>query len=125
MTISGAGILALGLIVEHTDWRQAVSASSVGALLYLAVAGSGIAFYCMFWVLQRTSAGIVGMASLTFPVIAIAAGVLFGGEHFGTRDVAGTGLVLLGMAIALAPIPARVPYRGLAKPAAGAPDGNF
>jgi drug/metabolite transporter (DMT)-like permease len=48
-------------------------------------------------------AGTVGICSLTFPVIAISAGVLFGGEHVGARELAGSALVLCGMAVALVP----------------------
>jgi drug/metabolite transporter (DMT)-like permease len=103
MTIAGAAILAAGVTFEHTDWHQAFSPGSIGALLYLAIAGSGVAFFCMLWLLERLPAGVIGMSSLTFPVIAITAGVLFGGEHFGLREIAGSALVICGMAIALVP----------------------
>lgn len=107
MTIAGAAILTSGVFFEHTDWQQAFSGSSLAALLYLAIAGSGIAFCCMLWLLGRLPAGVIGMSSLTFPVIAITAGVFFGGEHFGGRDLIGSALVLAGMAIALVPLPVR------------------
>lgn len=110
MTIAGIAILLAGMLFEHTDWHHAFTGSSLAALLYLAVAGSGVAFCCMLWLLERLPAGTIGMASLTFPVIAITAGVLFGGEHFGGRDVIGSVLVLCGMAIALVPVPARKSY---------------
>lgn len=104
MTIAGAGILLAGLLFERTDWHQAVSPASLGALLYLAVAGSCVAFCCMLWLLERLPAGVIAMSSLTFPVIALTVGVLFGGEHVGPREFAGSLLVLLGMTIALVPI---------------------
>lgn len=104
MTIAGAAILAAGLVFERTDWGQAVSPASLGALLYLAVAGSGVAFFCMLWLLERLPAGTIGLSSLTFPVVALTAGVLFGGEHVGMREFAGSALVISGMAIALLPL---------------------
>lgn len=104
MTIAGLGILIAGMLFERTDWQHAFTGSSLGALLYLAIAGSGIAFCCMLWLLERLPAGVIGMSSLTFPVIAITAGVLYGGEHFTSRDVLGSALVLCGMAIALVPL---------------------
>lgn len=110
MTIAGAGILIAGVLFERTDWHQALSGSSLAALLYLAIAGSGVAFCCMLWLLERLPAGVIGMSSLTFPVIAITAGVFFGGEHFGGRDVIGSALVLAGMAVALVPLPARASH---------------
>jgi putative membrane protein PagO len=105
MTIAGGGILLTGLLFEHTDWNAAVSASSLAALLYLAIAASGVAFCCMLWLLERLPAATVGMASLTFPVIAVFIGVVFGGEHFDARELLGSLLVLSGMAIALVPFP--------------------
>jgi len=108
MAIAGVGILTAGLLVERTDWHAAMSASSVGALLYLAIAGSGVAFFCMLWLLERLPAGTIGMSSLTFPVIAITVGVFFGGEHFTARDIFGSGLVIVGMAIALVPLHGQV-----------------
>jgi drug/metabolite transporter (DMT)-like permease len=106
MTIAGAAILIAGLLFERTDWTQAFSPSSLGALLYLAIAGSGIAFFCMLWLLERLPAGTIGLSSLTFPVIALTVGALFGGEHIGQRELAGSMLVMCGMAIALLPLPA-------------------
>lgn len=111
MTLAGTAILAAGLLTEHTDWHQAFSAPSLSALLYLAVAGSCIAFFCMLWLLERLPAGTIGMSSLTFPVIAITVGVLFGGEHFGAREFAGSALVVCGMAVALVPLPAAASRR--------------
>jgi O-acetylserine/cysteine efflux transporter len=103
MTIAGGALFAAGLAFEHTNWSQAASPSALGALLYLAIAGSGIAFFCMLWLLQRLPAGTIGLSSLTFPAIALTAGVLFGGEHIGLRDLMGCALVMCGMAIALVP----------------------
>ncbi len=61
----------------------------------------------MLWLLERLPAGVIGMSSLTFPVIAITAGVFFAGERFGVREFAGSSLVVLGMAIALVRLPGR------------------
>lgn len=106
MTIAGLAILGAGLLFERTDWHQAASVSSIAALLYLTVAGSCIAFCCMLWLLERLPAGVIGMSSLTFPVIALTAGALFAGEHMGAREFAGSALVLFGMAVALLPVSA-------------------
>lgn len=106
MSIAGAALLCAGLFLERTDWHHAFTGASLGALLYLAIFGSGIAFFCMLWLLERLPAGTIGMSSLTFPVIALTAGSLFGGEHIGVRELAGSALVMCGMAIALVPVPA-------------------
>lgn len=107
MSIAGAALLCAGLLFERSDWAHAFTGASLGALLYLAIAGSGIAFFCMLWLLERLPAGTIGMSSLTFPVIALTAGALLGGEHIGTRELLGSALVMCGMAIALVPLPQR------------------
>jgi drug/metabolite transporter (DMT)-like permease len=101
MLIAGAVVLAIGLGTEHTDWARAVSEPSLAALLYLALFGSGIAFFLMMWVLQRIPVWIVGMSSLIFPVIALTVGALFGGEHLTMRELAGAALVVVGIWLAL------------------------
>ena len=101
MLIAGIAVGALGISVEHTDWAHAWVPSSIAALLYLAIFGSGIAFLMMMWVLQRLPAWVVGMSSLVFPVIAIVVGVVFGGEHFTVRELLGAALVITGIWIAI------------------------
>jgi drug/metabolite transporter (DMT)-like permease len=104
MLIGGASVLVIGIATEHTDWHAAFSVTSIAALLYLAVAGSGIAFCLMLWLLARLSAGVVGMSSLLFPAIAVVVGMLFGGEQFSRQEFAGCALVVAGMATALVPL---------------------
>jgi putative membrane protein PagO len=111
MSIAGIALLGAGVLFERTDWTHAFTGASLGALLYLSVAGSGVAFFCMLWLLERLPAGTIGMSSLTFPVIALTAGVLFGGEHVGVREIAGSLLVISGMAIALVPLPSQANRR--------------
>lgn len=101
MLIAGIVVSAIGLGAEHPDVHRVFSLPSWGALLYLALAGSGIAFFLNLWLLQRIAAWIVGMSSLIIPVIAVAVGVAFGGEHFGPRELLGAALVVAGVWIAL------------------------
>lgn len=106
MTIAGASVFAIGLFAERTDWHHALAGSSLAALLYLAIFGSGIGFFLLMWLLQRLPAGTVGIASLVFPVIAIIAGALFAGERVTVRELLGSGLVVFGLWIALAKVKA-------------------
>jgi probable blue pigment (indigoidine) exporter len=101
MLIAGVVVAAIGFAAEHPDVHRAFSLPSWGALLYLALAGSGIAFFINLWLLQRIAAWIVGLSSLIIPVIAVAVGVLFGGEAFGPRELLGAALVIAGVWIAL------------------------
>jgi drug/metabolite transporter (DMT)-like permease len=53
------------------------------------------------WLLKHIAAWVVGLSSLIIPVIAVAVGVVFGGEHFGSREIVGAALVLFGVWISL------------------------
>ncbi len=105
MLLAGAANLLAGIATEHPDWHAAFAPAPTLATVYLAVFGSAIAFYLNHWLLQRVSAGIVGLAALIVPVIAVIVGVAVGHEAFGPRDIAGAALVVLGIGIALAPLP--------------------
>jgi drug/metabolite transporter (DMT)-like permease len=101
MLLAGAVMTASGLLFERPDWHAALAPPSVLAVLYLAVMGSGIAFYLNHWLLQRLESWVVGLSALVIPVIAVAVGVVFGGETFGGREVFGAVLVASGVALAL------------------------
>lgn len=101
MAIAGVVLTIVGLFFERTDWHAAFAPSSLGALAYLAIFGSGVAFFLMMWLLQRVPAWSIGIASTIFPMIALVVGTLFGGEHFGWRELTGVILVLAGVGLAL------------------------
>jgi drug/metabolite transporter (DMT)-like permease len=103
MLIAGFAVLAFGLAFERTQWDTVLNLQSLGALLYLAIFGSCIAFFLMLWLLQRIPAYAVGISSLITPVIALAVGAAFGGEHAGPRELIGSALVISGLALALVP----------------------
>lgn len=101
MLFAGIGVGILGLLTEHTSWALVATPRSLAALAYLAVLGSGIAFFLNLWVLQRIAAWIVGLSALIIPVIAVIVGIVLGGESFTWRELAGSGLVIAGIWIAL------------------------
>lgn len=101
MLLAGIAVAAIGIGAEHPDFAKAFSLPSWGALLYLALLGSGVAFFLNLWLLKHIAAWVVGLSSLIIPVLAVAVGVVFGGEQFGPREIAGAALVLLGVWIAL------------------------
>jgi drug/metabolite transporter (DMT)-like permease len=103
MLLAGAGLCAWGAFFEHPQWSAALAPAPLAALLYLAIAGSAIAFYLNHWLLQRISSGAVGLSALLIPVIAVAVGAAFGGERFTLRELAGAVLVIAGMWLSLRP----------------------
>ena len=101
MLIAGVTMTSLGALFEHPDWARGTQPGSIGAVLYLAVLGSGIAFSLNHWLLQRLPTWVVGMSSLIVPVIAVTAGALLGGEAFGVKELFGAALVIIGVWLAL------------------------
>ena len=101
MLLSGVVVTIGGLIFERTDWLGVFTPSSLGALLYLAVIGSCVAFFLFLWLLQHLPAYVTGLAAIIYPMVALAVGALFGGEHFGTRELIGSALVIAGLALSL------------------------
>jgi drug/metabolite transporter (DMT)-like permease len=101
MLISGVCIFILGIATEHVSWTLAAAPQSIVTLLYLAILGSSIPFFLNLWLLQRIPVWIVGLSSLVIPVIAVAVGIVLGGEVFTWRELLGSFLVLAGMWVAL------------------------
>ena len=102
MLISGGVLAIAGLFLEPTNLGAAFSTRYLGALLYLAILGSGVSFFLMLWLLQRIPVWTIGISTLIFPVIAVAVGIIFG-EHMDSRELLGSAIVVAGLAVALSP----------------------
>jgi drug/metabolite transporter (DMT)-like permease len=76
------------------------AAADWGAVLYLAVFGSVIAFLLYFWLLKHWDATRAGMLSVLTPVIAVVLGSIFRSEPLTPRLIVGTALVLTGVVVA-------------------------
>jgi drug/metabolite transporter (DMT)-like permease len=74
---------------------------AVLALLYLALFGSALTFSLYFWLLARLPATSLSLINYAIPVVAVGVGTLWLGEPLTPRVVAGTALVIAGVAVAL------------------------
>ena len=101
MLLGGLAMLAIGLAAEPVNWARAAQPTSIYAILYLSLIGSCLAFFLNLWVLKYLEAWIVGLTALIIPVIAVAVGIVFGGETFTLRELGGSLLVVAGMSVAL------------------------
>jgi drug/metabolite transporter (DMT)-like permease len=101
MLLAGCVTLAFGLIFQPVNVRAALGIAPVAATLYLALVGSGVAFFLNHWLLQRLSAWSVGLSALILPVIAVAIGIVVAHEPVGPRDLIGAVLVVIGVGLAL------------------------
>jgi len=73
---------------------------SVGALLYLAIAGSAVTFSLYYWLLSHLPAKRLALIAYVIPVVAVLIGVLRD-EPLTLRSLAGSALVLVGVALAI------------------------
>jgi drug/metabolite transporter (DMT)-like permease len=98
MLLTAAIVGALALVFE----RQATivfDLRSVGALLYLAVLGSGVTFTTYYWMLAHVPATRLALIAYTIPIIAVIVGALLFQEPVRPLVVVGGALVLLGVAV--------------------------
>ena len=103
--VCGAAILVPISLVVDRPWTLTPSASSVGALLGLAVFSTALAFVIYFRLIQTLgSVGTTSQAYLRVP-IGVAIGALFLGETLTSTAWIGLGCVVIG--VAAMTIPAR------------------
>jgi len=92
------GVLA---VIFERGRQLSFDASSVGALLYLAIAGTAVTFFLYFWLLDRLPATRLSLITYGIPVVAVTVGTLGLGEPFTGRMLMGSGLVLVGVSLAV------------------------
>ena len=101
MTLGAALILALSLAFERgaaVYWTP----SNVGAILYLAVPGTVVAFLSYYRLIRALPATQVSLITLIFPVVAVVLGSAVLGETLNAGAGAGIALIMGGVGLALA-----------------------
>lgn len=105
MVATGCEMLAAGLVLAAMatlggDWeRVRFSAQAVGALAYLIVVGSAIAFTAFVWLLRNAPASKVMTYAYVNPVVAAALGFAVLGERLDAWTVAGMVVIVAGVAL--------------------------
>jgi drug/metabolite transporter (DMT)-like permease len=82
-----------GFILKNISWQ------SVGALAYLIVMGSLVAYMAYVWLLSIRPASLVGTYAYVNPVVAVFLGWLIAGEHVNTQKIIGLLIVIVGLVI--------------------------
>jgi len=98
MLIASLLMAVVALAVERHR-PLVLDARSVGALLYLAVLGSAVTFTVYYWLLARVAATRVALVSYLIPIVAVAVGAVLFDEPLRPRLLAGSALILAGVAI--------------------------
>jgi drug/metabolite transporter (DMT)-like permease len=99
MIYGGLVHIVLWRVFEH-DRPLAWSWPGVASIAYLTLFGSVVTFTGYFWLLRRMEVSRVNLIAYMTPLIALAVGVVFGGEPLPGRVLGGAALVLGGVAIA-------------------------
>jgi drug/metabolite transporter (DMT)-like permease len=95
-----SGTMLLGLATASGEWsRLHFSARSLGALVYLTVAGSTIAYTAYLYAVRHLPISTVSLYAYVNPLIAVALGSLLLGEPFSLRIILAAMLVLAGIAV--------------------------
>ena len=94
------GVVMGGVAVAVERGRPiVVDASSVGAVLYLAILGSAVTFTVYYWLLANMKATRLALMSYLIPIVAVAVGALLFDEPLRPRLLAGSALVLAGVVV--------------------------
>lgn len=98
-----AGIMGGIALATERGSEATYTPTSVAALLYLAVFGSAVTFTLYYWLLAHLPATRTALIAYTTPVVAVGVGALFLDEPITPRVLAGTALVVGGVALAMRP----------------------
>jgi len=101
MMLGGAMLLVLSAGFGEMYPFPHVSLRAAGALLYLIVFGSLLAFTAFVWLLAHMPATRVSSHAYVNPIVAVALGYFMAGEVITARILAGTALVLISVFLIL------------------------
>ncbi|NII09832.1 drug/metabolite exporter YedA [Oleiagrimonas sp. C23AA] len=100
---TAAQMLSASLALALTAWLSGEhlpahpSAHATAALIYLIIFGSLIAFSAYLYVLKSVRPALATSYAYVNPPVAVLFGVLLAGEHVGPVDLAGMGIILIGV----------------------------
>ncbi len=108
--VFGAGVtlvalvlaLPMALLAEAPSW-SAVGPAALGATIWLGLLPTGVATLVHYRLVRSAGAGFASLTNYAVPMIALLTGAAVLGERIDGVDVAGLGLILLGIAAARRP----------------------
>lgn len=100
MAYGAAALLAISFGTEDLSNVNLATPVAVGSILYLAILGSVVAFLIYYSLLLQVPVTTLALVTYVYPVVAVGLGYLVLGETLGGRVLAGTLLILVGIAVA-------------------------
>ncbi|EKF74633.1 hypothetical protein A11A3_07433 [Alcanivorax hongdengensis A-11-3] len=91
----------LAMWVAGQDFSYSGNARGLAAIIYLALFGSLLGFYCYFQILARLPAATVALVTLITPVLALSLGSALNGESLGITVLVGALLIVLALGLFL------------------------
>jgi len=101
MLLGGIMLLVCSGLAGEWHPAPAISLRAGLAILYLAIAGSIVAYTAYVWLLDRMRATVVTSYAYVNPVVALLLGHWLGSEALGFRTVLGAGMVLLSVVVVM------------------------
>jgi drug/metabolite transporter (DMT)-like permease len=100
MQMLAAGVMFLAIATVTGEWTQLTfTVRSAGAVLYLVVFGSIVAFSAYVYALKHLPIATVSLYSYVNPLIAVVLGSVLLSEPFSSRTLAASALVFAGIAV--------------------------
>jgi len=100
MLVGGLALL-LASAYAGEAWPQQVSPKSWGALLFLIVLGSLVAYSAYQYLLQTVRPLVASSNTFVNPIVAFAVGIWWAGEHVTMIEMAALGVILVGVFLVL------------------------
>jgi len=100
MAVGATGLAAASLLAAE-PWRVPSWPAGIGAILYLALAGSVVTFVTWQWLLKTSEATSLSFVALITPITAVLLGATAGNETFDLIDLAGAAIVLGGIYVSI------------------------
>lgn len=94
-------LLLGGALLEGNPFHFHWTPVAWGALAYLIILGSVVAFLMYYWLIRHTEVSWVLMIPLVTPLVAVAIGLVFAGEVVGWHTALGGAAIISGVALAI------------------------
>ena len=91
----------VAMLIAGQTFAYSGDLRGLSAIIYLAVFGSLLGFYCYFQILSRLPAATVALVTLITPVLALTLGNLLNGEKLGSMVLIGAGVIVLALSLFL------------------------
>jgi drug/metabolite transporter (DMT)-like permease len=98
MAIAALLLVIFAFVVER-DAPRTFGPRAIASIVYLAFAGTVLAFGLYFWLLRHAPATRLSLIAVATPVVAVTLGAVFAGERIGAATGLGMGCVLGGIVL--------------------------